>query len=292
MFKPMLAATMEDEVQLRYPLLASYKLDGFRCILKDGAARMRSLKPVRNQFIQNELASLWNSDLDGEIIVGSPCDGNVLNRTQSGVTASFEEPDFKLYVFDCARFPDAPYYERLELATELAKHPRVEVLNQTLVNSADELRLFEERALGLGYEGIMARCPKAGYKYGRATPNENALWKIKRFTDGEAVVATVLEGSTNNNPATINARGETERATIQANMIPNKQVGTLVCKDCITGEVYNVAPGRMTVGWRQYYWAHPEDLIGKIVKHKSFDYGSLNTARFKTFQALRDAADM
>lgn len=108
----------------------------------------------------------------------------------------------------------------------------------------------------------------------------------------KAAVLAVLEGETNNNAATTNVLGETERTTHQENMSPNGQVGTLVCKDYVTGEVYNVAPGRMTVIWRKYYLAHSDELIGQIIKHKSFDYGSLNTARFRTFQALRDADDM
>ena len=292
MFKPMKAATMDSESQLRYPLLGSFKLDGFRCILNDGAARTKSLKPIRNQFIQRELQGLWHSGLDGEIVVGSPCDGLTLNRTQSGVTAALGEPDFKVYVFDHVERPADPYMVRYVRAQAYEKHPRVVVLRQTAIACAADLYMFEEVALKLGYEGIMVRSPHSPYKYGRATPSENYLWKIKRFTDGEAYVESLLEGETNNNAATRNAAGEIERATNQENMSPNGHVGTLKCRDYITGELYDVSPGRMTHAWRKHYWENPRELIGQIIKHKSFDYGSVHTARFRTFQALRDADDM
>ena len=292
MFKPMKAATMESESQLRFPLLGSFKLDGFRCILNDGAARTKSLKPIRNKFIQSELRQFWNTGLDGEIVVGSPCDGLTLNRTQSGVTATFSEPDFQVYVFDHILRPLDPYATRFERVRMLPEHPRLKFLRQVWLTNLADLQAFEVEALGLGYEGIIVRCPRAPYKYGRATPNENYLWKIKRFTDGEAYVESILEGETNNNEATRNAAGEIERATVQANMSPNGLVGTLKCRDYITNELYDVSPGRMTHAWRKYYFENPQELLGQIIKHKSFDYGSVNTARFRTFQALRDADDM
>ena len=85
MFKPMLAATLENATQLRFPLLASAKLDGLRCILMNGVAYSRNLKPFRNAYVQEQLAHISNYDLDGELIVGAPNQGHVLGRTQSGI---------------------------------------------------------------------------------------------------------------------------------------------------------------------------------------------------------------
>lgn len=292
MFKPMKAATLESIGQARFPLLGSFKLDGFRCILKDGAARTKSLKPIRNQFIQYELSSLGHANLDSEIIVGSPCDGLTLNRTSSGVTTAMGEPDFRVYVFDSIEHPTTPYLNRIATLHRWVDHPRVIRLEQVWLKNVDDLLAFEEKALREGYEGIMARCPNAPYKYGRSTPNENYLWKVKRFKDGEAYVESILEGRTNNNDITTNVMGETERSTHQENMVLNGQVGTLVCRDYITNEIYNVSPGRMEVHWRKHYWENPSELIGEVIEHKSFDYGSVNTARFRTFQRLRDTDDM
>lgn len=64
-FKPMLAATVVDRTKLRFPFLASPKLDGIRCIVLDGQVLSRSLKPIRNKFIVKQLQGLPN--LDGEL---------------------------------------------------------------------------------------------------------------------------------------------------------------------------------------------------------------------------------
>lgn len=69
--KPMLSATLEDPLRLTWPVLGSPKLDGLRCIIKDGMALSRNLKPFRNKFVQEQLSTLPNG-LDGELIVGSP----------------------------------------------------------------------------------------------------------------------------------------------------------------------------------------------------------------------------
>jgi len=44
--KPLLAAKLESLDQLRYPVLATPKLDGIRCLLWQGRAMTRKLKPI------------------------------------------------------------------------------------------------------------------------------------------------------------------------------------------------------------------------------------------------------
>ena len=74
--------------------------------------------------------------------------------------------------------------------------------------------------------------------------------------------------------------------------MPNMQVGTIVGNDCVTGELIQISPGRMTQDMRKHYWHNPHELVGQIAKYKSFEYGSKDTSRFKTFQSLRDPSDM
>ena len=124
MFKPMLAATLENVSQLRFPLLASAKLDGLRCVLMNGVAYSRNLKPFRNAYVQEQLSHIAHYDLDGELIVGAPNQGHVLGRTQSGIMSRAGEPDFTFHVFD--RFTDAmlPFAMRVKELNHLSG-PRV-----------------------------------------------------------------------------------------------------------------------------------------------------------------------
>lgn len=292
-FKPLLSETLTHELipHLNYPLIASPKLDGIRCIMHKGYAVSRNLKPFRNKFVQNCLFGLPDG-LDGELIVGEPNVGNVLNRTYSGVMAASGEPDFTFWVFD--NYNDsgtfAARFDRLSFLTQDLACAKV--VPHTTIHSAAQLADYEQAALDNGYEGIMLRDPRGKYKYGRSTLSEAILMKLKRFTDGECVVIGIREGVTNLNEQTMNALGRMERSKHQDNMVPSGQVGTIIGKDCATGEEYDVSPGRMTQAERRHYFLLPQALIGKIIKHKSFDYGAVNTARFRTFQAFRDAGDM
>ena len=66
--KPMLAVEAEDFEALTYPLLASYKLDGIRCLITVDGPRTRSLKPVPNKYIAGKLADLPRSG--GSVTLG------------------------------------------------------------------------------------------------------------------------------------------------------------------------------------------------------------------------------
>ena len=116
--------------------------------------------------------------------------------------------------------------------------------------------------------------------------------KYKRFQDGEALVLEVAEGVHNENELTYDALGRAKRSHHQANKIGSKRVGTIIGKNILTGETMQISPGRMTQDQRIHYWEHKNEILGKMVKFKSFEYGKLNNSRFVTFQAFRDEADL
>lgn len=287
-FKPMLAATVTDRAKLRFPFLASPKLDGIRCIIRGGKVLSRSLKPIRNAYIQQSLSAY--PDLDGELIVGSANEGDVMNRTTRGVMSAAGHPDFKFHAFDTLHDMCLPFHARLAAIPEddmyLTKVPH------TLVHTLNELSMFETEVLDSGYEGVMLRSPEALYKFGRASPTEGSLWKLKQFMDGELHVTCVLEGTMNINYPTTDALGRTVRSKHQDGMVPNGQVGTIVGHDLKTGQLLEISPGKMTHDERRQYWENQLDIMGTVVKYKAFAYGSINVPRFATFQGFRDPDDM
>jgi DNA ligase-1 len=290
-FKPLLAATLEDLETVKYPVIVSPKLDGLRCIVRNGQALSRNLKPFRNLHVQKLLSAPELEGLDGELIVGSPTEGHVLNRTQSGIMSIVGEPDFKFHVFDNVVDPTKPFQERLD-AMRGWEHPLLELVSQTRVYSLDMLKSCESLFLKQGYEGMMLRDPLGPYKYGRSTLRERTLLKFKRFQDAEGIVVDIYEGVNNTNELTRAATGAAQRSHHQENMVKSGQVGTLIVRDLTTDARVNVSPGRMTHDMRQFYWEHPEKLLNAVVKYKFFDYGTLDAPRFATYQAHRDAEDM
>ena len=67
--KPMLAVDADIE-NIKYPVLCSDKLDGIRCIILNGVAYSRSLKPIRNKYVQDLFGREEFNGLDGELVVG------------------------------------------------------------------------------------------------------------------------------------------------------------------------------------------------------------------------------
>ena len=282
--KPMLSATLEDPLRLTWPVLGSPKLDGLRCIIKDGMALSRNLKPFRNKFVQEQLSTLPNG-LDGELIVGSPCEGNVLGRTQSGIMSTDGEPNFTYWVFDRWDSVTRPFKARHWSLYDI-DHPRVQVVHHAEIVGLNDFIEYEQRAIDMGYEGIMIRGIYGHYKFGRATHNDQLLWKFKRFRDGEALVTGLEEGVHNNNEAQLDELGRTKRSSHQAGMVGAGRVGTILATDQSTGQQLRISPGEMTAEQRVYYWENQDKLIGHIITFKTFDYGALNVPRFSTFKAF------
>lgn len=289
MFKPMLAATVEDPTKLEFPLAVSPKLDGLRCVIQGGRALSRNLKPFRNAFVQTKLAGLPNG-LDGELIVGRPNEGLVLNRTQSGIMSTDGESEFTYFLFD--NFAMRQGFNHRYASLSEIRSPHIEVVPHLVVHNSEEFYNTQKIYLNAGYEGIMLRDFHGEYKFGRSTLNERGLLKFKEFTDGEGIVYDLLEGEHNLNDPTTDNLGHTKRSQHSAGKIGSKRVGTLLITDLVTQAKLVVSPGRMTQDMRIYYWSHPDQLLGRTVKYKCFGYGQKDSPRFPTFQAIRDEADM
>src|SRR5690606_22412947 len=83
-FRPMLAveASIED---IRFPVLASPKLDGIRATMVDGKALTRSLKPIPNHHVRMWLEANCPNGWDGELMLPRRADGTLpdFNEVQS-----------------------------------------------------------------------------------------------------------------------------------------------------------------------------------------------------------------
>lgn len=298
-FEPMKGEALTDPAaQLkRWPWLVSRKLDGIRCVVRDGVALSYNLKPIRNKYVQARIGHKKCNGLDGELIVGSPTEGLVLGRTMSGVMSAGGEPDFTFWVFDdfsCAETRGFNYrIGRVEdRAEDLAPAFPVSLSEHTLIYGLEQLAAYEAFVLSEGYEGVVGRHPNGPYKHGKATILEGWMWKLKRFDDGEALVEGVEEGFVNNNPAETDNLGRTKRSTHQENQAPSGKVGTLLCHDLATGAKLRVSAGKLTAKEREEFFLNPKLILGRYITHRSFNYGVKDAPRFCNFHAFRDPADM
>jgi DNA ligase-1 len=289
--KPMLSASLDgvDLSTLRYPLLASPKLDGVRCLIIGGVAYSRNLKPIRNGFVQ-EWATRYHvqlEGLDGELVVGDAWSPHCLNVTQSGVMSFDGQPDFRYHVFDrWDADPDVPFVKRLAVAHS-RDIERVEHVPHVLVHNDTELVEKEAEFLAQGYEGIMLRDPNGPYKNGRSTLREGYLMKLKRFMDGEAVVVGFEEALENQNEAKKDELGRTKRSSHAENYVGKKMVGTIIVEDKTWGTL-RLSPGTMIHLARIRYFEEPSLLVGKTVHWRAFGYGVKDKPRFPRFYGIRE----
>lgn len=291
-FRPMRAEAIFDLSVLRFPLLASAKIDGLRCVMRSGP-KTSTLKEMPN--LHTRLVYEWPEleGLDGELVVGEATDPLVFNKTQSAIMTMAGQPESKLYVFDCWLDPTKPFSERikdLKAIVESVNHPNVVLLEQRLVHSLEELEAFETSLLNEGYEGVILRSPDAPYKYGRSTLNQQWALKLKRFVDSEARIVGFVEGMTNTNAQEDSELGLAKRSTKKEGMVPSGTLGALQVVDAHKGWEFEIGTG-FTEEVAQHIWDNQQQFLGKYVNYQYFAVGMKDKPRFPSFKGTRHESD-
>lgn len=287
--KPMLAATPDTLTTLQYPVIASPKYDGIRCIVIGGKALTRSLKPIPNPHIRKTIEASGINGLDGEIIVKG-----TFQDCASAVMNGEGKPDFEFHAFDSYLIPSLPFVDRVKAVAEVVKYAKLtwlKAVEQVPINSAEELIEYERRVVEeLNFEGVMIRKPDGPYKFGRSTVREGYLMKIKRWTTEEAVVIGSEEQETNLNVAFKGELGQTKRSSAKAGKKLAGVLGTLVGWSEKWGEIR--AGSGFTYEQRAALWKDRAKLPGRVFTFKYVRAGIKDAPRFPIFVAFRDPRDM
>jgi DNA ligase-1 len=287
----MLAGKCTDIAKLNFPVLATPKLDGIRCLMINGKAVSRKFKPIPNDYIRQTLEMTCNSmQLDGEIMI----EGLSFNNLSGDVRRKDGRPTTFYYaVFDLVsdNHLTQTYANRMENLKATLLAPVCRKILPVLIANAKELQAYEVACLEKRYEGIMVRSPNSPYKCGRSTENEGYLLKIKRFEDAEAVVIGFNEMMHNDNVATRDAFGRTERSSHQENLRGAGVLGNLECKAKGWSKEFEIGTG-FDAKTRLNLWANRTKLIGNLVKFKHQPSGAGERPRFPTFIGFRDKWDL
>ncbi len=268
--------------ELTYPLAGSPKLDGFRCVI-DGEAKTSSMKLQPNPFVRSELSHLDLQGLDGELIVGSPSDPDIFNKSTGPLRRQHGEPDFTFYVFDNCKYIYQNYAERWCLAPkELYSHPRVEILSQTYLYDPEEVIAYTNDCIARGFEGAMIRSLSGLYKQGRATAKEQNIFKRKFKTDAEATIIGFNEKLINLNPAKIDELGLQKRSSHKSGKFPAGTLGSFILYSPKWKAPFNCR-GRINDALAQEIWDNQSNYLGKTVTYKYYQYGSIDAPRQPIF---------
>lgn len=276
-FKPMLACSKIPAAgDITYPVIGLPKLDGIRCLIRDGKAYSRTLKLIPNKHVQNTLQAMNLPDLDGELMVKGD-----FNNVQSAIMSHTGEPDFVYHVFDIVT--SEPYHVRQRSLDELIsnrKQTKLDITKVILVPRtilSDEAQLLEYwvKCEKLGYEGAIVRKPDGKYKYGRSTLKEGLMLKLKSFADDEATVVGYEELMRNTDTSTRH----------QDNLVAGGMLGALLVE--WQTRVFKVGSG-FDEATRIALWNNPQNLLGKKITFKYQGTSAYGVPRFPTFKAFRD----
>jgi len=308
-YKPMLAPN--DKVNLdeiKYPLLASFKLDGIRSEFKSGDMLSKSLKPIVNKQLRKKFAPL----IEQAKIHGCIFDGEIYSPkltfqeiTRYVMTQDFEDPKsikkhgeiltipdhLKYYAFDCIQNDDLTqtFYNRI-LGTESLLHGfnnLVEVIEQVEVNSKEEVEALFEKALSAGYEGLILKDPNGKYKCGRGTIKEGLIYKVKPFVTFDAEILGVVQ-ATEVDPNAEKKTNELGRS------VTSKKKGDRILIDKASAFEVEYEGKRlkvtlaMTDEEKGAVWAKRSTYIGKIIEYKGMLIGSKDVPRHPVMIRFRE----
>lgn len=276
--RAMLACKAGELAGLTYPLLASPKLDGIRCLLHPQLGCVtRSFKQIPNKHINQTLKKYSFSCLDGELVTYNNDNSiRTFNEIQSDVMSQDGTPRFSFLVFDKFTAPERPFEERIRGASWFVEdftcnHPCMQMVPHELIRNCEELERYEQAMVDGGWEGVMTRKPDMPYKEGRSTPRQEGLLKIKRFEDDEGVIVGCTQ---------LHDKDGGPKDTLGALILGTKQWGHI-----------GVGSG-FTEQQRDDIWHSHHEYMGRHVTFKYQPSGVKNKPRFPTFLGFRDKRDM
>jgi DNA ligase-1 len=301
--------------KIKFPVWAQPKIDGLRALNMDGTLTARTMKKHRNYHTTAFFSKPEYIGFDGELAAELETHPDLCRITSSACGSAEGEPFVLWHVFDFVTEETRywPYSKRYShLRMELNKRQNqglcghLRLLPITVCNNQEELDAAHAKHMEQGYEGTCFYGPDVTHKEGKSSPTHNGVLRIKDFIDAEAIVLDFEEGDTNNNEAQTNELGRTFRSSHKANKTPNGMIGRLLCKSLVDvfdlhddklllipkDSEFIVSPGKMSHKDRLDFFANPEKILQKIIKHKFFPKGIKDKPRFSNYQCIRSSEDM
>lgn len=282
--RPQLAASEIPDIytQVTWPKIIQPKLDGICCLAVNGVAMSRTMKPIPNKYVQKVFKELNLHGLHGELMVKGD-----FNDVQSGVMRIEGEPDFYYVVYDYWDSDEQYQFRKLKWQSfvDNLENKHVESCPCFYVNNPEECERKLEQYIARGFEGAVLRDSRSLYKQGRHTLKSQALLKLKKFYDDEAIVIGFEEKLHNENVQEKDERGYSKRSQKKEGMVPANTLGALVVK--WKDVEFKIGSGYTDIQ-RQEIWDNREKLLGKLVTFKYQELSKYNVPRFPVWKCFRE----
>jgi len=294
---------------IEYPVYASKKIDGFRCLIKNKKLHTGSMREQPNKNLTEAFKPLlrrYSKVYDGEL----NSESLTFSELQS-ILMSFYRPlpnDLYLYLFDYMTWKQwtadglpcwMPFQERIK-GLKTAHHiPRVKIITQYLLSNRTELDQFIKAAQERGDEGVMLRSPDGIYKHGRATIKQAIIFKYKFWKDFDAKIISVheMEGIKDGAKREIDPTGHKKPVHKKADKEGKGTFGYFIVHVERAGKPDpNLA---LRVGnWkgctdevRAEIWTDPKKFIGQWMRGKGMAVGEKDLPRIPKDIEFRDSKD-
>ena len=289
-----------DNIELekvRYPVLAEKKIDGVKIVVKDGVFLSRALKPIRNEWLVDQLKFLFRNryklfDFEGEVQVGG-----LFKDSSSFVMKNGKEVNnWVFHMFDYI-----PKESELELDT-IHRKQRLENIFSDLVgehlqivdgelfnNEEDLLNYHAINAADPSLDGTIVRQPHSVYKFGRSRNKVGEVLKLKDFDDDEAIIIGFEERMHNTNEAETNELGRTFRSSSKDGLVGTYMLGAFICK--WRDVEFKVGTG-FSHEQAEDYWVNQDALKGELLKFQYMGVGVKGRPRHPSFLGFRSKEDM
>lgn len=302
-FKPMKGIDIQKvKDPLTFPKIASVKLDGIRCIIKDGKLLSSHLKEFRNPSLNKKFAHLLEINktegwiFDGELY-SHELEFNVISGNVRSLKQEIHE-SIEFHAFDILTQTGEILSEEDEYTTRvrtlydfiLEVSPKYfKFVNTVVVNSKKDMDDFFEVQISRGYEGAIFRDPISKYKFGRATPKSQDLIKYKPFETFDAKIIGITQQYISTAEAEYNELGKSFRSHKKDDMVPIERAASfeVVMED---GTKLSVSIGQEE-SHRDEIWKNQENFIGQWIEFKAMQVGSKDRPRHPNFIRYRDPKD-
>ena len=287
---------------IKKEMIASYKLDGIRCIIKDGELLSRSLKPIPNLQLQNRFQDLKNLSkkhkvmFDGEIYSHTLTFQKITHYVMTKDLTKKEETlpdDLDYWCFDFIWNENnlQPYIERISNPTaklfNIANHYKL--LDYFSVPPESINPVFEQ-ALNEGYEGLILRSPLSIYKYGRATFKSGEAYKFKPYETFDAKILEVTQRTKarEGSEKKINELGRSVTSKKKDDRIPIDMASAF--KVMFDGNEILVVIARNDIE-KKKIWKNRKSYMGRMIEYKGMMVGAKDVPRHPVFIRFRNDKD-
>jgi len=279
-FKPFLAPNETiDITTLKFPLLVSYKLDGIRCIFKDGQMFSRALKQFPNIKLRERFSHLAklskekNTILDGELLAKS-----LTFNELSGITRQLDKDlpdDLFFYCFDAIHNEDFKMSFKTRttfLEASGISYKYMKILPQVNVDTSIGINLLYIKALDWGCDGLILRDPEGRYKFGRGTVKEGLIFKMKPFKTFDSKIIDIIQ-------ATEVREGAEKKINELGRSVTSKKKDDriLIEKAAAFVVIYKGKELKVTIAMtdeeKEEVWKNKNKYIGRLIEYKGMKVG-------------------